>query len=109
MKQVTLTFAFVVVALHLVGAQQTGDDSARDATSVRLAATRHPALPAERSQYWFVQDARAGVGSVDPLLGRFARGVKAIGMGNFSTGLPLVNDAELAKTALADYAPAAVM
>jgi soluble lytic murein transglycosylase len=103
-KQVTLTLAFVVVALHLVGAQQTGDDPVRDGTGVRLAATRHPALPTERSQYWFIQDSAPGSGSVDPLLARFARGVKAIAAGNFREGLPLVNDAELARTPMADYA-----
>jgi len=103
-KHVTLTLAFVVVALHLVGAQQTGDELQRDGTSVRLAATRHPALPTERSQYWFVQDGSPGASPVDPLLARFARGVKAIAAGNFAVGLPLVNDAELAKTPMADYA-----
>jgi soluble lytic murein transglycosylase len=103
-KQVTLTLAFVVVALHLVGAQQTGDDQLRDGTGVRLVATRHPALPTERSQYWFVQDGSPASGSGDTLLARFARGVKAIAAGNFSVGLPLVNDAELAKTPMADYA-----
>jgi peptidoglycan lytic transglycosylase len=103
-KQVTLTLAFVVVALHLVGAQQTGDEALRDGTGVRLAATRHPALPPEQSQYWFVRDTAPGSGSVDPLLARFARGVKAIAAGDFREGLPLVNDAELARTPMADYA-----
>ena len=104
MKQVTLTLAFVVVALHLVGAQQTGDESPRDATSVALAATRHPALPTERSQYWFIQETASGAASIDPLLARFARGVKAVASGNYSAALPLVSDPELAKTPFADYA-----
>jgi len=103
-KQVTLTLAFVVVALHLVGAQQTGDDPPRDTTSVPLVATRHPALPTGPSQYWFIQDTTSGPASVDPLLARFAKGAKAIASGSYSTGLPLVNDPDLAKTPFADYA-----
>lgn len=104
MKQLVITFAFAVVGLHLVGAQQTGDDPRRE-ESVRLAATRHPALPLERSQYWFVHEPAAGgrAGS-DPVLTRFVRGVKAIAEGNFAAGLPLVNDPALANTAVADYA-----
>jgi TolA-binding protein len=101
-KHVILTLAFAVVALHLVGAQQTGEDSRRDGAPVRLLPTRHPALPAARSDYWFVRESRGA--ATDSTLDRFARGVKAIGSGNFAAGLPLVNDPELVSTPLADYA-----
>jgi soluble lytic murein transglycosylase len=105
-KQVTISFAFAVLALHLVGAtQQPLDEFQRDEGSVRLLATRHPPLPTERSQYWFVQDASLpGRGVNDPALARFARGVKSIGDGSYAAGLPLVNDSALASTVMADYA-----
>jgi len=103
-KQLVTTFALAVLGLHLVGAQQTADEPRRE-ESVRLAATRHPALPTDRSQYWFVHEpAAAGRASSDPVLTRFVRGVKAIADGNFAAGLPLVNDPALANTAMADYA-----
>jgi len=104
-KQVIVTLALTVVGLHLVGAQQGTEDARRDDAEVRLAATPHAPLPTDRTQYWFVRDvALARSAAADPALARFARGVNAIGEGNFATALPLVNDPALAKTPLADYA-----
>jgi soluble lytic murein transglycosylase len=104
-KQVVLTLALIVVGLHLVGAQQGSEDAQRADAEVRLAATRHAALPTDRTQYWYVRDiALARSAASDPALAKLARGVKAIAEGNFATGLPLVNDPALASTPLADYA-----
>ena len=105
MKQGIVTLALIVVGLHLVGAQQGTDDARRVDGDVRLAATPHPPLPTDRTQYWFVRDVAATRGAVsDPALARLARGIKEIADGNFATGLSLVNDPALANTPLANYA-----
>jgi peptidoglycan lytic transglycosylase len=103
-KQVIVTLTLTVVGLHVVAAQQASDEPRRDEGTIRLAATRHPALPVDRAQFWFVQDPATSPSRNNPALERFARGVKLIAMGSFTTGLPLVNDPDLAKTVVADYA-----
>ncbi|HLG55991.1 MAG TPA: transglycosylase SLT domain-containing protein [Vicinamibacterales bacterium] len=109
MKQLVMTLVVAVALLHGVGAQQSSEDlTRREGTATRLTATRHAPLPADLSQYWFVQDvpgASAGARRPDPqVFAKFARGVRAIAGGDFAVGLPLVNGTELTGTPLADYA-----
>lgn len=104
MKQVIVTLIWTVVGLHVVGAQQASEEPRPDDGTIRLAATRHPALPVDRGQFWFVQDPATRPSQNNPALVRFARGVKLIASGSFTAGLPLVNDPDLAKTVVADYA-----
>jgi soluble lytic murein transglycosylase len=108
-KQFVMTLAFAVALLHGVAAQQSSEDlTRRDGAATRLTATRHAPLPADLSQYWYVQavpSASAGQGRPDAQASaKFARGVKAIAGGDFAVGLPLVNGSELNRTPLADYA-----
>jgi soluble lytic murein transglycosylase len=98
----------VVAAFHGLGAQQTVSDVTPRPADVQLVATRHAPLPADLSQYWFVQyvpGASAGEGRPNPAaFAKFAKGVRAIADGDHAGGLPLVNGNELSGTALSDYA-----
>lgn len=92
--------AIALVCTHVV----QGQEGTRREPAPRLAPTRHPAVPVELSQFWYVtpaarmdQDARA-------ITTRIARGIKLINTGDFAGGLPLVNAADVARSPLAPYA-----
>ena len=107
MKRLVLILVCAIAALHGLGAQQGIDDSrARAAAAAQLTATRHAPLPADRSQYWFVQDV-PGVGEGRPdsaVYARFAKGVRAIADNDFAAGLSLVSGSDVSATPLANYA-----
>src|SRR5262245_20254261 len=72
---------------------------------VALAATDHPPLPKELSQYWFVPGpGSAATADSKDAYASLARGAKAIADGQYAPGLALVNRRDLAETRLADYA-----
>jgi soluble lytic murein transglycosylase len=93
---VTLAFA---LAAGLVALGQTTVPAA-PAAQRTLAATEHPPLPRDVSEYWFVP-APARV-RPHPDEARFAQAVKAIEAGDFSKALAVI-DSSLGETALADY------
>lgn len=97
----------IAAASHGVGAQ-IGQDR-RDGGSGRLTATAHPPLPSRPSLYWLVPETAASVTGAagrpaEAAAERFARGVRAIDAGQFTVGLPLVSNPDLATTPLAAYA-----
>ena len=72
----------------------------------RLAPTPHPALPLQRSQFWFVPEAALAPTPArrDAAIARLGRGVSLIAEGDFAAGLPLVNSRDLDATPLGRYA-----
>jgi peptidoglycan lytic transglycosylase len=108
-RRSVLILVCAVAALHGLGAQQTIDDTrARETAALQLTATRHAPLPADLSQYWFVQDvagASAGERRPNPaVLARFAKAARAIADEDFAAAWPLLNGLDLSATPLADYA-----
>jgi soluble lytic murein transglycosylase len=98
-----------VAAFHSVGAQQTLEDArARVTAAVQLTATRHAPLPADLSQYWFVQDvpgASTGDGRPESAVyARFVKGVRAVVSEDFTGGLSLLTGLDMNATPLAGYA-----
>jgi peptidoglycan lytic transglycosylase len=77
------------------------------AASPAVTTTSHPALPGQLSLYWLVPDVSASGTAARPAPAsapaRFARGAALIADGNFAAALPLVTDAALALTPLAQY------
>jgi len=73
-----------------------------------LTTTTHAPLPSHQSLYWLVPDtslarSSAGVQSQDAAASRFARGASLIANGEYAAGLPLVANADLTATPLAQY------
>ena len=73
-----------------------------------LSTTAHAPLPSHPSLYWLVPDtsltrSSAGVQSQDAAASRFARGATLIANGDYAAGLPLVANADLTGTPLAQY------
>lgn len=109
MNRVVLVVVCAVAAFHGLDAQQPlGEARARETAAAALTATRHAPLPADLSQYWFVQDvpgANAGEGRQAPAVyARFATGVSAIAAADFATGLSLLDGLDLSVTPLVGYA-----
>jgi soluble lytic murein transglycosylase len=103
-----LVLVCAIAAFHGLGAQQTFEDvRAREATPAVLTATRHAPLPTDLSQYWFVQDvpgASDGEGRPDvAVLGRVAKGVRAVASEDFAGGLALLSGVDVSTTPLAGY------
>jgi soluble lytic murein transglycosylase len=71
---------------------------------VALSPTDHPPLPKDVSQYWFVPGTNSAAVASKDAYSSLARGVQAIGDGQYAPGLVLVNRRDLAETRLADYA-----
>jgi soluble lytic murein transglycosylase len=108
-KRVIFILACAVAAFHGLRAQQTFDDTrARESSAVQLTATRHTPLPADVSQYWFVQDvpgASAGEARADAAaLARFAKGIRAVASADFAAAFALLNGLDVRTTPLAGYA-----
>src|SRR5688572_12783771 len=103
-----LVLALAVAASWTVRGQETTAAARRETSAVRLAPTRHPPVPTEPSQFWFVSHAPlsrpAPTAASSTQAARFARGVQLINKGDFAAGLPLVSGSEHARTSLADYA-----
>ena len=73
-----------------------------------LSTTTHAPLPSHPSLYWLVPDtsltrSSVGVQSQDAAASRFARGASLIANGEYAAGLPLVTNADLSGTPLAQY------
>jgi peptidoglycan lytic transglycosylase len=102
-----LLVALLIVWIPYVVAQQPIDvPELVPPTPMALVATDHLALPKDVSQYWFVPpSARGSVGvKVDDRFVSLARGVKAIGAGEYASGLASVTRSNLTGTLLIDYA-----
>src|SRR5688572_12654336 len=72
----------------------------------RIRTTEHPPLPGHRAHYWMVPEAapaRATAARTESALAAFARGAKLLADGEFAAALPLVSNAEIAATPLANY------
>ena len=99
-----LTATAAAAAVWLLGteptpnAQQTAPPASE---ALRLSATNHPPLPAER--VWFAPAPVQGT-RVAPALQDFARGVKLLENADAAAALPLVSNGALASTPMADYA-----
>ena len=100
-KSGLLLLALLVASIPYVVAQQPGEVTVLTPppAPAALAATEHLPLPKDVSQYWFVPGT-----TNDPRFANLARGVEAIGDGEFATGLGLLTRSDLADTRLADYA-----
>jgi soluble lytic murein transglycosylase len=104
-KSALLLVALVVASIPYAIAQQAiGVPALVPEAPVALVATDHPPLPKDVSQYWFVPPVRGAGSRQAGSPGNFARGVKAIAAGDYSTGLALLGRAELDETPLGDYA-----
>jgi soluble lytic murein transglycosylase len=73
-----------------------------------LSTTSHPPLPGHPSLYWLVPDTAVtrspgGVQARDTATSRFARGAALIADGQYAAGLPLVTNAGVSGTPLAEY------
>ena len=92
-----------LICTHVVLGQEPGR---RDSASPRLTPTRHPAVPAELSQFWFVSAAPVSRLDADTrtITARIARGIKLINAGDFAGGLALVNTSDVSRSPLAAYA-----
>jgi soluble lytic murein transglycosylase len=66
-----------------------------------LAATEHPPLPRDLSDYWFVPASTRVRPRPDEA--RFVQGVRAMVAGDFAKGLALIEGSNLDETALSDY------
>jgi soluble lytic murein transglycosylase len=106
------SLALVTIALATSGGaraqERSQDPTSRSAVTARPVPTAHPPLPGQPAHYWLIPDLAAtrrpaGRGQ-DDLAMRFAKGAALIAGGDAAAGLPLVTNAELAKTPLADYA-----
>jgi soluble lytic murein transglycosylase len=95
--------AMALICTHVVLGQEPGR---RDSAPPRLTPTRHPAVPAELSQFWFVSAAPASRTDADArtITTRIARGIKLINAGDFTAGLALVNTSDVSRSPLAAYA-----
>ena len=95
--------AMALICTHVVVGQDAGR---RDAAAPRLAPTRHPPVPAELSQFWFVSAAQASRVDAEArtITSRIARGIKLINTGDFAAGLALVNTSDVSRSPLAAYA-----
>jgi soluble lytic murein transglycosylase len=95
----------VALAASRVVHGQDGSATTTHNTSVRIAPTRHDALPTDVAQFWYVPAGqRADLASTSPVA-RLARGIQLINSGDFSGGLALVNGLDLGKSPLAAYPP----
>src|SRR4051812_36789759 len=92
--------AFTVVLLLATGLQPRAQES-------EIVATVHPPLPDRPAAFWFVPEtfpASSPASRTEPATEAFARGVRLIEDGKYAAGLPLVSNADVAGTALANYA-----
>jgi soluble lytic murein transglycosylase len=95
--------AMALICTHVVMGQETGR---RDAATPRLTPTRHPVVPTELSQFWFVSPTPGLRMDADTraITTRIARGIKLINAGDFTAGLALVNTSDVTRSPLAAYA-----
>ncbi len=100
-KSVVLGMA-VVAAVTLSAEQLVVPGRAGTVAPAKLSPTAHPPVPAELSSMWLVPAQGAKVG---PAVTSFVRGVRLLEEDDKpAAALPLVSDAALSKTPLADYA-----
>ncbi len=106
MKFVLFAAALVVLS---IGPSSDGRVLAQSRqTGPALSTTTHPPLPGHPAAFWLVPEsslARSSSGqqTATAVIAQFARGVALIADGNYTAGLPLVTNADLAGTPLAQY------
>jgi soluble lytic murein transglycosylase len=92
----------LLAAVTLSASQLVVPGRAGMPTPARLVPTAHPAVPSELSAMWLVPDQTAKPG---PAMTNFIRGVRLLEEEDrAAAALPLVSDAALSATPLADYA-----
>ena len=94
--------AALLIGVTLSGEQLVIPGRAGNAVPVKLSPTAHPPVPPELSSMWLVPAQGA---KLSPALANFVRGVRILEEDDKpAAALPLVSDAALATTPLADYA-----
>ena len=98
----------VSAALGAQGRSTAGSAAGSPAVATTVTTTSHPPLPADPSLYWLVPETPASRSAArqTPATGltQLARGAALIADADFAGGLPLVNNAALGATPLAQYA-----
>jgi soluble lytic murein transglycosylase len=93
--------AALLAGVTLSGEQLVIPGRAGTAAPVKLSPTAHPPVPADLSSMWLVPAQGA---KLSPALTNFVRGVKLLEDDKAAAALPLVSDAALSTTPVADYA-----
>ena len=95
--------ATAIALVSLALATATGYLSAQDRqpAALQLAPTSHAPLPANPTHYWLIPGTTPRTN--DPGL-RLAKGAALIAQGDYLAGLPMVTQADVARTTLAGYA-----
>ena len=104
MSRFPVVLIAVAVLLPCVGvrAQKTAaNGNVRTPDAASIATTNHPPLPSQPALYWLVPE--TGAGRSSDAVARFVRGAKLIDEGDFASGLPLVQGADLGATPLRHY------
>ena len=99
-RSTLIPVAIALVCTHVV----QGQEGTRREPPPRLAPTRHPAVPVELSQFWFVTPVVRMDQDAHTITTRIARGIRLINTGDFAGGLPLVNASDVARSPLVAYA-----
>jgi hypothetical protein len=100
--------ALLVLTTLAIGAASGHQLAAQVRPASPLTTTSHAPLPSHPSHYWLVPETSlartsAGAQGRDSAASRFARGAALIAQGDHAAGLPLVTNADLSGTPLAQY------
>jgi soluble lytic murein transglycosylase len=107
-KSYRLSVTLLVVVAAAISIRPADRIAAQDRATAPLTTTAHAPLPGHPSLYWLVPEtslSRTGAAqkAAETPESRFARGAELIADTNFAAGLPLIANADLTKTPLAQY------